>query len=140
MTLHQLLLTLHILSFAYAMGIGLGNMINFRVARGQAGDIAKGLALHRASMHRYTDIAIATLLVTGGLMLWQAGGPYGAGQWFHIKMLAVVVLVLTYGAIRMTAGQIKRGNMAVAKRMAYLMPIVSCAALAAVVCAVLAFR
>ncbi len=140
MSLNQFLLIIHILAVAYAMGIGMSNFLNMRVAKTQTGDIAKGLALHRISMLRYTDIAIAAILVSGLLMVWAAGGVSAAPPWFHVKMAAVIVLVLAYGAMRMTVGQMMRtGNMALASRIAILSPVLSLAAVASVTCAVLAF-
>jgi uncharacterized membrane protein len=141
MTLTQFLLIIHILAVAYAMGIGMSNFLNMRVAKSQTGDIAKGLALHRISMLRYTDIAIAAILVTGLLMVWSMGGVPAAPPWFHVKMAAVVILVLAYGAMRYTVGQMLRtGNMALASRLEILSPILSLAAIATVICAVLAFK
>jgi uncharacterized membrane protein len=141
MSLNQFLLILHILAVAYAMGIGMSNFLNMRVAKTQTGDIAKGLALHRISMLRYTDIALAGILLTGVLMVWAAGGVSAAGPWFNVKMAAVIVLVAAYGGMRMTVGQMMRtGNMALASRIAILSPILSLAAIASVICAVLAFK
>ena len=141
MSLNQFLLILHILAVAYAMGIGMSNFLNMRVAKTQTGDIAKGLALHRISMLRYTDIALAGILLTGVLMVWAAGGVSATAPWFHVKMAAVIVLVLAYGGMRMTVGQMLRtGNMALASRIAILSPILSLSAIAAVICAVLAFK
>ena len=140
MSLNQFLLSIHLLAVAYALGIGLSNFLNMSVARGQTGDIAKGLAMHRMAMVRYTDIALAVILVTGPLMLWNAGGVFATQPWFHVKMLAVVVLVVAYGTMRYTIGQMMRtGNMALAARIGILSPILSVAAIVAVVCAVLAF-
>lgn len=141
MTLHQLLLSIHLLAVAYGLGIGMSNFLNMRVARGQSGDIAKGLAMHRVAMVRYTDIAIATILVSGLLLVLAAGGVSATAPWFTIKMLAVVVLVLCYGGMRYTMGEMKRtGNMALAARIGQLSPILSGAAAITVVCAVLAFE
>jgi hypothetical protein len=140
MSLHQFLLIVHLLAIAYGMGIGLSNFLNMRIAKTQTGDIAKGLAMHRIGMMRYTDIAIATILVSGLLMVWAAGGVSATAPWFHVKMAAVLVLVLAYGGMRMTVGQMLRtGNMALASRIAVLSPILSLSAIVAVTCAVLAF-
>jgi uncharacterized membrane protein len=140
MTLTQFLLALHILAVAYAMGIGMSNFLNMRIAKSQTGDIAKGLAMHRIGMLRYTDIALAAILVTGLLMVWNHGAAPGTPPWFHVKMLAVVVLVAAYGAMRMTIGRMLRtGDMALASRIAILSPVLSLAAIASVFCAVLAF-
>ena len=99
MTLYQLLLSIHLLAVAYGLGIGMSNFLNMRIAHGQTGDIAKGLAMHRLGMVRYTDIAIATILVSGVLMVLSMGGVYAAAPWFTIKMLAVVVLVSILGML-----------------------------------------
>ncbi len=140
MSLHQFLLIIHLLAVAYGLGIGMSNFLNARIAKSQTGDIAKGLALHRVSMLRYTDIAIATILVSGLLLVWAMGGVSSNGSWFHVKMAFVVIVVLSYGAMRMTVGQMMRtGNMALASRVAVLSPILSLAAIATVICAVLAF-
>jgi uncharacterized membrane protein len=141
MSLNQFLLILHILAVAYGMGIGMSNFLNMQIAKTQTGDIAKGLAMHRIGMMRYTDIAIAGILLTGLLMVWAAGGVSAAPPWFHIKMAAVIVLVAAYGGMRMTVGQMMRtGNMALASRIAILSPILSLSAIVAVICAVLAFK
>ena len=140
MTLHQLLLSIHLLAVAYGLGIGMSNFLNMRIAHGQTGDIAKGLAMHRLGMVRYTDIAIATILVSGVLLVLSAGGVFAAAPWFTIKMLAVAVLVVSYGAMRYTLAQMLRtGNMALAARIGQLSPVMSGAAAIAVVLAVMAF-
>ena len=141
MSLHQLLLIIHILAVAYGMGIGMSNFLNMRVAKGQTGDIAKGLAMHRMAMLRYTDIAIAAILVSGVLLIWVVGGVFAAAPWFTVKMVAVALLVLAYGGMRYTIGQMMRTeNMALGARIALLSPVLSLAAIASVSCAVLAFR
>jgi hypothetical protein len=68
------------------------------------------------------------------------GGVYDAEPWFQIKMLAVLILVLSYGTMRFTIGRMLRtGNMALAARIEILSPVLSLAAVASVVCAVFAF-
>ena len=136
----QLLLSLHLISIVIAMGIGVTNMVNMRLAATQTGDIAKGLAMHRMAMLRYGDISVAGILVTGVLMLWMIGGPANLSGWFQVKMMAVVVLVIGYGVLRYTIVQIKRtGNMALAARLKIVAPINLAASFVALVCAVLTF-
>lgn len=140
MTLTQFLLIIHLLAVAYGMGIGMSNFLNMQVAKTQTGDIAKGLALHRVSMLRYTDIAIAVIVLSGLLMVWNLGTVPATPPWFGVKMVAVLILVLSYGAMRYTIGKMLRtGNMALASRIAILSPVLSLAAIAAVTFAVLAF-
>ncbi len=141
MSLHQFLLIIHLLAIAYGMGIGMSNFLNMRVAKGQTGDIAKGLAMHRIAMLRYTDIAIASILVSGMLLVWSIGGVEAAPKpWFSLKMIAVLLVILSYGGMRYTIGQMLRtGNMKLGARVALLSPILSLSAIAAVICAVMAF-
>lgn len=140
MSLHQFLLALHLLAMGAGVGIGLGNVINARIAARHSGDIAKGLALHRVSMLPYSDTAITVLLLTGGLLIWFSGGVPGQESWFHAKMAAVVLLMVFYVTLRVTVGQMRRtGNMALGKRLAIIGPLISLMAAVTVVCAVMAF-
>jgi uncharacterized membrane protein len=140
MTGLQALLSLHLICVVGAVGIGITNFINMRVAATQTGDIAKGLAMHRMATLPFGDIFIAGFVLTGVLMLWTIGGASGLNGWFQVKMVAVLVLLIGYGVLRYTIGQIKRtGNMALGARLKVIAPINLAAALVALVCAVLTF-
>ena len=136
----QALLALHLIFIVVAVGIGVTNLINMRVSSTQTGDIAKGLGMHRMAMLPYADISVAGFVVTGVLMLWTIGGPGGLNGWFQVKMVAVAILLIGYGVMRYTIGQIKRtGNMALAARLKTIAPVNLAAAVVALTCAVLAF-
>jgi uncharacterized membrane protein len=140
MSLTQGLLILHLFSVTIALGIGFTNLVNMRVAKGQTGDIAKGLMMHRMAMLVYGDIFVAGILVTGGLLLWAIGGEAGLNAWFHVKMAAVLVWLICYVALRLTIRQIvKTGNMALASRIRIFAHVAITAATAALICAVMTF-
>lgn len=137
---HQLLLALHLLAISFGVGIGFSSLVNMRVSRGQTGEAARGLALHRMAMRPYSDVFVAAIVVTGLLLLWMRGGTTGLPVWFHVKMAAVVVLVLGYVGVRLTVRQLmKTGDMSLVKRLSLLSHSNMTAAVVAIVCAVLAF-
>lgn len=141
MSYHQLLLSLHLLALTLGIGIAFSNAINLRLVKSQSGDVAKGLGLQRAAMHKYTDAAFVTILLTGGLLLHAIGGPKGLGMWFNIKMLCVVVYAVSYVTARLTVEQIKKtGNVSLIGRVALFVHLALSGAVAALVCAVLAFN
>ena len=136
----KLLLALHLFFIAMGVGVGFSNLINLRAARGQTGDIAKGLGMARMALRLYSDIVIAGFLITGLLLLWTTGNS-GSGPWFSIKMAFVVLLVVSYGIVRITGGQIMRtGNMALMGRINTFAPLAFAGSVGALVCAVLAFN
>jgi hypothetical protein len=138
MTYQNSLLVIHLLAMALGIGITFSNLVNFRLLKSQPGDVAKGLHLQRAAMHRYTDIAFVAILASGGLLLANFGSV--ASVWFHIKMAAVLVYILGYVAARYTVMQIKStGNGALVARVKLFAHIALTGAVAAVVCAVMAF-
>ena len=140
MSYHQALLALHILAIAFSLGIGFTNLINMRVSKGQTGDVAKGLGLHRMAVRPYGDIFVGLFLVTGILLVVNMGGTAGLNSWFHVKMAAVVILVLCYIGIRYTVSQMmKSGNMALMARVKTFAHIAITASVVAVICAVLTF-
>lgn len=141
MSYHQLLLALHILALTLGIGIAFSNAVNLRLAKTNSGDVAKGLGLQRAAMHKYTDAAFATILITGGLLLHAIGGPKGLNLWFNLKMLFVVVYVTSYVMARLTVVQIKKtGNVSLLGRVALFVHVALSGAVAALICAVLAFN
>ena len=140
MSLTQFLLIIHLLAISIGLGIGFTNLVNMRVARGQSGDIAKGLMMHRMSMLPYGDAVFVTILVTGALLLYSIGGPTGLPAAFNIKMLFVLIWVVAYVLMRLTVRQLKAtGNMALAKRLGLLAHVLVTAVVAALICAVLTF-
>ena len=56
MSLLQFALSVHLLSIAFALGIGFSNIVGFRVAKNLGGDKALGIAALRESLIPYSDI------------------------------------------------------------------------------------
>jgi uncharacterized membrane protein len=138
MTYHNILLTTHLLAMALGIGITFSNLVNFRLLKSHTGDVAKGLNLQRAAMHRYTDIAFVAILASGGLLLANLGSV--ASVWFHIKMAAVLVYIIGYVFARYTMTQIqKTGNVSLMPRVKMAAHVAISGAVVAVVCGVIAF-
>jgi uncharacterized membrane protein len=132
------LLIAHLMLIAMGTGMSFSNFINVRLARGQGGDIAKGLALQRRMIARIGDGVIALIWLTG-LALWWYVSP--AGGWFHAKLAIVVLLTLSHAMARRTAGEIaKSGNAALLPRLEIFIAGVWLSALAAILLAVIAFE
>ncbi len=139
MSLHQILLALHLLFMATGLGLSFSNLINTRLSLGKSGDMAKGLGLQRRMVARFGDGVIALIWVSGLALLWQHGMA-GLNGWFHAKMAFVILLTISHAMARLTAGQMMRsGNMALLPRLSFYIAGVWVSAVAAVILAVMAF-
>jgi uncharacterized membrane protein len=140
MSLHQALLILHLFSLAVVMGVGIANLISFRVQRKLAGDMAKGVAKAREATLVYSDIFV-TLLVAAGLgLLWERGGMGGLSTWFHVKMLAVVIWLIAFVAMRVFIARFLRsGDSVLMPRIRLMAHLAITGAMVALICAVMAF-
>lgn len=141
MSITQFFLIIHLLAIASAIGIGVSNLVGFRVAKSLGGDLAKGIAAHREALIPYGDTLVATIVVSGLILLWSIGGSQGLSSWFHIKMAAVLVWVVVYVLMRL------RVRKFLASRDMTLVPLIRsfahvllAAAFAAVICAVMTFH
>ena len=101
MSLLQFSLSVHLLSIAFALGIGFSNIVGFRVAKGLGGDKAMGIAAHRESLIIYGDIFFALIIISGATNLWAIGGANGLKFWFQFKMAAVLVWIVAYILMRL---------------------------------------
>jgi hypothetical protein len=101
MTLTQILLIIHLFCVAVALGVGFSNIVGFRVARNLGGDKALGIAAHREALIPYGDVFVVLILASGLSLLWAIGGPHGLPFWFHFKMAAVALWVITYILMRL---------------------------------------
>jgi uncharacterized membrane protein SirB2 len=140
MSLTQLFLIIHLLAIAMALGIGVSNIVGFRVAKGLGGDMAKGIAAHREALIPYGDTLFLTVIASGLVLFWLAGAG-NLGPWFSAKMVAVAVWIITYVAMRL---RIRRF---LASRDMSLLPLIRtfahvllAAVVATVICAVMAFN
>lgn len=140
MSSQLLLVTLHLLVIALGVGLTASNFINTRLALGNGAEFAKGLGLQRHTISRFGDGVIALIWITGLLLLWMRGTD-GLTTAFHIKMLFVVLLTLLHGLARATGGKMRRsGNL---DKLPLLSNVVLggwLSAVAALICAVLAFK
>lgn len=140
MSTHQLLLIFHLVVIALGIGFTASNFINTRLAIGQSGDLAKGLGLHRRTIARLGDAVITLIWISGALLLWQRGIA-GMPPAFHVKLLFVILLTVFHGLGRALAGKMQReGSLARLPRLSTLVLSGWISAIAALVCAVLAFQ
>jgi uncharacterized membrane protein len=136
-----LLLILHIAAFAMGTGVSFSNLMNARLAAGLEGEGFKTLGRLRMQLARVGDVLIATIWLTGLLLLWLRGGlGPGAEAWFYLKLAAAVLLTASHGLARATAGRmIRSGDRGLLPRLTQAIAGVWVSALAAILLAVLAF-
>ena len=140
MSLTQVLLIIHLLAIAMALGIGFSNIVGFRVAKSLGGDKALGIAAHRESLIPYGDAFFVTIIASGLLLLWSIGGVQGLSPWFHIKMAAVAVWVIVYVLMRLRIMKfLASRDMGLIPRIRSFAHVAILAATIALICAVLAF-
>ena len=101
MSLTQFLLSVHLLCVAAVIGIGLTNIVGFRVARSAGGEKAAGIAAQREALLPYADGFFVLLLLSGVGLLWAIGGPATLPFWFHLKMAAVALWAICYILMRL---------------------------------------
>jgi hypothetical protein len=140
LTVNTALIAVHLLVIALGIGFSISNFINTRLALSQGPDSAKGLALHRRTIARFGDGVIALIWATGLLLFWLSW-PITLSSAFHIKLLFVVLLTLLHGYGRSLGEKMRReASMAQLPRLSGVIGGVGFCAIAALLCAVLAFR
>ena len=133
------MLIMHLTFMGLGIGMSCSNFVNTRLAAGQAGDIAKGLALQRRTIASIGDSIIAAIWLSGFLLL-QLRGWEGLNAWFYAKITFVVLLTLSHIMARRTGAEMMRsGNGALLARLSLYIAGVWLSALAALALAVLAF-
>jgi uncharacterized membrane protein len=137
--MEKLLLIAHLILIAMGTGMSFSNFVNVRLAQGQSGDIAKGLALQRRTIARIGDAVIVLIWVSGLALLWAAA-PETSG-WFYAKIGFVVLLTASHAMARRTGVEFARsGNTALLSRLELFAAGVWLSALAAILLAVIAFE
>ena len=136
-----ILLIAHLIAIATGTGMSISNYINLRIASGEKGDRAAALAYLRRVLARIADIVIAAIWITG-IGLWLNLAPADEPNiWFMVKIGFVVLLTLSHGLARMTAGRMARtGDTSLYARMELFVSGVWMSALAAIILAVMAFE
>ena len=138
--MRNILLIAHLMVIAAGTGMSLANFINLRVAAVESGERAKALAGLRRVMARLADIVILAIWLTG-IALWSMLQADQANGWFVVKIGFVVLLTLSHGLARMTAGRMMRtGDAALLTRLQLFVSGVWISALVAITLAVLAFE
>ena len=135
-----ILLIVHLIAIAMGVGMSISNQVNLRIASGESGERRAGLALLRRELARIADIVVAVIWLTG-LGLWWLLYSFGVpNHWFLAKLGFVVLLTVSYGMARMTAGRMaKTGDQSLMPRLQLFVSGVWISALAAIAFAVLAF-
>lgn len=107
----NLLLWLHFVGIGLAVGGG--------VALAQVGPkLIAAPADGRAALWSFETFfsrvgvaGVATLVITGALMLWlKFGGPAGLSHWFWIKMAFVATTIVAVGLHEWAGSRFRRGN------------------------------
>lgn len=134
------MLIMHFTFMGLGIGLSCANFVNTRLAAGQTGDIANGLALQRRTIASIGDTVI-TLIWLSGFLLLQLRGWEGLNAWFHAKIGFVVLLTLSHFMARRTGAEMMRsGNSSLLPRLSLYIAGVWVSALAALALAVLAFN
>lgn len=140
MSIAQLFLIIHLLAIATAFGIGVSNIVGFRVAKGLGGDMAKGIAAHREALIPYGDTLFLTIIASGLVLFWNAGAG-GLGPWFSAKMAAVAVWIAVYVMMRLRIRAfLASRDMALVPLILTFAHVLLAAVVIAVICAVMAFN
>jgi uncharacterized membrane protein len=140
MTIETVVILIHLLAIALGIGFSVLNFINTRLALGAGAEFAKGLALHRRTIGRFGDAVITLIWISGLLLLWLTW-PLAVGGAFHAKMLFVVLLTALHGYGRSLGETMRReASMAQLPKLSGVIGGVGFCAVAALLCAVLAFR
>lgn len=141
MSIGQLFLIIHLLAIAVALGVGVSNLVGFRVAKNLGGDMAKGIAGHREALIPYGDTVFALIIGSGLILLWNLGGAQGLGPWFHAKMAIVAVWAAGYVFLRLRIRKFMASrDMALVPMIKIVAQVVITAATLALISAVMTFN
>lgn len=138
--MRNVLLIVHLIAIAMGVGMSISNQVNLRIAARESGERRVGLALLRRELARIADIVIAVIWLTGLGLWWQVYSFGIPNHWFLAKLGFVVLLTLSHGMLRMTAGRMARtGDQSLLPRLQLFVSGVWGSALLAITFAVLAF-
>lgn len=136
-----ILLIAHLIAIATGTGMSIANYINIRIAAGEKGDRREALAFLRYILGRVGDVVLLAIWITGIGLFFSLPPDGEPNSWFMVKIAFVLLLTLSHGMARMTAGRMRRtGDQSLYARMELFASGVWISALAAIILAVLAFN
>ena len=139
--MNEALLFLHFLGLILGSGPGVAMNVVVRRAAAAPPEQAQALRALGPILANVSAIGIGILWITGIIMVWTKwDGFANLPQWFWVKLLFVVLVTIFAGLTHMTYGQVRRGNVAAAARLAIYGPATGISALLAVLFAVVAFK
>jgi hypothetical protein len=137
----DLFLFFHLLGLMMGAGGGFGSMIAARTALTRPPEQAAVLRSLGPALASFSAAGLVLMLATGFALVFIKYGSFAAlPSLFWVKLLFVTTLTIAAVMTRLTYGQIKAGNAAVAARLPILGPIAGLSSILAVLFAVLAFH
>lgn len=110
---HDVVLFIHLVSFAVGLGLGFANMFIARWARDSSEEAAGILRSLPPRLSQISTIGLAGLVITGLLLLFTVTGTagYAFGEfWFYIKLLGVAAMLAIAYLVYQAQQQIRRGE------------------------------
>ena len=139
--MNQVLVFFHLLGLVVALGPGLANGPIMMRARSASPESAAALRSLPPILSRISAVGLALLIITGPILLaTKYAGHAPSATAFGIKMAFVVAIVLVFGWMQVTMMQIRKtGNVALARRVGLLGPLLGLLGLGTMIFAVAAF-
>lgn len=137
----DILLALHMVGLMMGAGGGFGSMITMQEAAKRTPEQGGVLKTLGPAMARFSAAGLALMWLTGlSLVFVKFGGFDDLPTLFWAKMAFVTALTVCSILAHITYGQLKAGNVAVAKRLPVLGPLSGASSMIAVLFAVLSFH
>lgn len=140
-TVNYLLLWLHFIGMASALGAGIGlSQTGPRLVRAPP-DQREVLWTLEKLFSRIGAVGLGILIVTGPLMVWlKFGGFEGFSWWFGLKMLFVVLAIVSVGTHEWAGRRFYRGDESAIPLMFVSGRIAGASIVLAMLCAVITFN
>lgn len=138
--MYQIILFLHFLGLMLGATGGFGSALVMRRAVALPPEGARPLRELGPMLANVSGVGLALLWATGLIMVWTGWGGFGAlPGLFWIKFVFVLTLTGAVGAIHITYGRIRRGDLAAAAWLPRIGPAAGLSALLAVLFATFTF-
>ena len=140
--LNKILLMLHFVGLAMGLAVGFANMAMVAVMSKAAPAERAILGRFPLVMSKVGKIGLALLLVTGVAMVYTRWAGFSSIVFwtFHVKLTAVVLLVIVVGYISMLERKLKKGDQTAMLKIQKAGPVAFALVLVAVIFAVLTFN